>query len=133
MLQISLHRVKNRQDVNVELLNQHETKHFKPWMQSRSYLGSVSGAVAVREDALAGVALWRRVGVLLDGAGGLVGAVLAVAGVAVAEERLLDAVAVAALEEALGAHGLVRLEVGPGDPRAGEAVAVVNLHRRKDV
>ena len=96
-------------------------------MQSKSYLGSVGGAVAVREDALAGVALWRRVGVLLDGAGGLVGAVLAVAGVAVAEERLLDAVAVAALEEALGAHGLVRLEVGPGDPRAGEAITVIHL------
>ena len=50
--------------------------------------GSVGGAEAVREDALAEVALGGGVGVLVDGAGGLVRAILAVAGVAVAKEIL---------------------------------------------
>ena len=50
--------------------------------------GSVGGAEAVREDALAEVALGGGVGVLIDGAGGLVRAILAVAGVAVAKEVL---------------------------------------------
>ena len=50
--------------------------------------GSVGGAEAVWEDALAEVALGGRVGVLVDGAGGLVRAVLAVAGVAVAKQFL---------------------------------------------
>ena len=50
--------------------------------------GSVSGAEAVREDALTEVALGGGVGVLVDCAGRLVGSILAVAGVAVAKEIL---------------------------------------------
>lgn len=47
--------------------------------------------------------------------------------VSVAKEELVDALAVAALELAVGADGLVRLEVGLGDARLGQAVAVGDL------
>ena len=50
--------------------------------------GSIGRAEAVRKDALAEITLGGGVGVLVDGAGRLVRAVLAVAGVAVAKEFL---------------------------------------------
>ena len=99
---------------------------------SFSYLGTVSRAVAVGEDALAGVTLGRGVGILFHGASDLVGAILAVAGVSVAEEQLVDTVAVTALEVALGADGLVGLEVGAVHARLGQAVAVLNLVKKQE-
>ena len=50
--------------------------------------GSIGRAEAVRKDALAEITLGGGVGVLVDGAGRLVRAVLAVTGVAVAKEFL---------------------------------------------
>ena len=50
--------------------------------------GSVGGAEAVWQDALTEIALGGGVGILVHGAGGFVGTILAVAGVTVAKEFL---------------------------------------------
>lgn len=100
-------------------------------VSGRPYLSSVGRAVAVGQDALAGVALGGRVGILIHGAGNLVRAVLAVAGVSVAEEELVNAVSVSALEVAFRTDGLIRLEVGAVHARLGETVAVLNLSKQK--
>ena len=88
--------------------------------------GSIGRAEAVRKDALAEITLGGGVGVFVDGAGDLVGGVAAV-GLAVAEQGLLQALAVAALKLAIRTHGLVRLEVGPGNPGLGQLITIVDL------
>lgn len=67
------------------------------------------------------------VGVLVDRAGSLVRAVLAVTSVAIAKEDLVNAVSVATLQLAVRADGLVGLEVGPGNPGLGQSVAIGDL------
>ena len=76
--------------------------------------GAVGRAEAVGQLALAEVAVGGPVGVEVDGAGVLVGSILAVGGL-VAEKLLVNADAVAALKLAVGTDGLVSLQVGFGE------------------
>ena len=90
-------------------------------------------APAVGQHAGGGVADVRAVGILVHAARHLVRAVAAV-GVGVAEQLLVDALAVAALQLAVRALRRVRLEVGVGDPRLGQPLAVTRgLHLGRPV
>ncbi len=73
--------------------------------------GAVWRAEAVGQLTLTEVTVRSAVGVLIYRAGVFVGAVTAV-GRLVTEELLVDAVAVAALQLAVGADGLIGLQVG---------------------
>lgn len=102
----------------------------------RQYYGQVQltrRAPAVGQHAGGGVADVRAVGILVHAARHLVRAVAAV-GVGVAEQLPVDALAVAALQLAVRALRRVRLEVGVGDPRLGQPLAVARgLHLGRPV
>ena len=73
--------------------------------------GAIRRAEAIRQLALAEITVGRPVGILVDRAGILIRAVTAVRSL-IAEELLVNAVSVSALELAVGTHGLVSFQVG---------------------
>ena len=83
------------------------------WLNSTWNTGSIRGAEAVRKLALAQVTVRGPVGILVDCACIFIGAIWAICSL-VAEELLVDAVPVAALELLVWADRFICLQVGKG-------------------